>query len=98
MPHVPMSRFMSTAPRASLSSDAKPPVPYLGSGRDETNPVSRKKKSKLEFISRLDPIKYDVDPLRVMNLMAQTVSGSPNREYKADEHTRGLVSDNTSNT
>lgn len=92
MPHIPFTRLMSTAPRASLSSDAKPPVPYLGSGRDETNPTSRRKKSKLDLVSRLSPLKHDVDPLHVMNLM------SPKREYKLDEHTRGLVFDNTSST
>lgn len=97
MPHIPFTRLMSTAPRASLSSDAKPPVPYLGSGRDETNPTSRRKKSKLDLVSRLSPLKHDVDPLRVINLMSQKL-GSPKREYKLDEHTRGLVFDNTSST
>lgn len=98
MPHIPFSRLGATfeaAPRASRSSNVKPPVPYLGSGQDEVNPASRpgKTKSKLDFISRLDPIKHDVDPLRVLNLMAQG-----NREYKIDEHTRGLVFDDTSIT
>ena len=97
MPHIPFSRLMSTAPRASLSSDVKPSAPYLGSGRGETNPVSRQKKSKLEFISRVDPLKHEVDPLRVINFMSQN-PGAPKREYKTDEHTRGLVSDDTSDT
>ena len=91
MPHIP-TRFMSTAPRADLSSSPKPTVPYLGSGKGETNPVEQKAKAKSSLISRLDPLKHDVDPLRVVNLMSR-VSSLPKRKYSTDEHTRGLVRD-----
>jgi len=94
MPHIPNTpvKFMSTAPRADLSSAPKPTVPYLGSGKGETNPVEQKSKLKSSFVSRLDPLKYDVDPLRVQNLMTR-VSSLPKRKYHTDEHTRGLVRD-----
>jgi hypothetical protein len=91
MPHIP-TKFMSTAPRADLSSASKPTVPYLGSGKGETNPAERKSKVKSVLMSRLDPFKYDVDPLRVLNLMSR-VSSLPKRKYSTDEHTRGLVRD-----
>lgn len=97
MPHIPPpTRFMSTAPRAPESSASKPPLPYLGSKKGEANPVE--KRGRLKLISRLDPLNYDVDPLRVINLMTQRVSNRSHREYKADEHTRGLVRNDTSNT
>ena len=92
MPHL-RTQFMSTAPRAALPSEAKPPVPYLGSGKGEANPTTRKDNKRASLISRLDPIKYEVDPLRVANLMSQTAGSVPNRKYSTDEHTRGLVRD-----
>ena len=91
MPHIP-TRFMSTAPRAEVSPTSKPPVPYLGSGKGETNPVTQKSKVKSTLLSSLDPFKYEVDPLRVLETMQQ-VSGLPKRKYSVDEHTRGLVRD-----
>jgi len=97
MPHIPPpTRFMSTAPRAPESSASKPPLPYLGSKKGEANPVE--KRGRLKLISRLDPLNYDVDPLRVINLMTQRVSNRLHREYKADEHTRGLVRNDTPNS
>jgi len=98
MPHLP-TQFMSTAPRAASPRTSKPPVPYLGSGKGESNPIAERGSKKSSLISRLDPLKYEVDPLRVANLMSQTVgNASNNRKYVTDEHTRGLVFDNTSNT
>lgn len=97
MPHLP-TQFMSTAPRAASPRTSKPPVPYLGSGKGESNPITKKGITKSSLISRLDPLKYEVDPLRVANLMSQTAGSVLNRKYRTDEHTRGLVRDNTSNT
>lgn len=91
MAHIP-TRFMSTAPRAEVSLTPKPTIPYLGSGKGETNPVEQKAKLKSALISRLDPLKHDVDPLRVLNIMTQ-VNSLPTRKYSTDEHTRGLVRD-----
>jgi hypothetical protein len=91
MPHIP-TRFMSTAPRAEVSPTSKPSVPYLGSRKGETNPATQKSKLKSTLLSRLDPFKYEVDPLRVLETM-QRVSGLPKRKYRVDEHTRGLVRD-----
>ena len=91
MPHIP-TQFMSTAPRADLSVSKKPPVPYLGSGKGESNPTTRKSKVKAELMSRISPFKYDVDPIRIMNIMSD-VSGTPKRKYTTDAHTRRLVRD-----
>jgi hypothetical protein len=94
MPHIsPPTRYMSTAPRAPVSSASKPPLPYLGSKKGESNPIEKRGQLKSSLISRLDPLKYEVDALRVLNLMTQRVSNRSHREYKADEHTRGLVRD-----
>ena len=95
MPHIP-TQFMSTAPRADISTSKKPPVPYLGSGKGESNPVTRNSKVKAELVSRISPLKHEVDPVRIINMMSDT-GGTSKRKYTTDAHTRRLVrDDNTS--
>ena len=75
----------STVPRAPRKSPtkAKPPVPYMGSGEGEVNPVSRMRTGN-NMVGKLSMKDWDVDPLRVMKHLSD-------KEYKADEHS-GLVS------
>ena len=91
MPHIPRSMAPSnlvdpsTVPRATKKPPGKqkPPVPYMGSGKGETNPVSRMTQ-KNSMVEKLNMKKWDVDPLTVM----KHLSG---KEVKVDEHS-GLVS------
>ena len=92
MPHIP-THFMSTAPRAGLSVGKKPPVPYLGSGKGKSNPTTRKSEVKEKLMSRISPLKYEVDPVQIINIMSDT-GGAPQRKYTTDAYTRRLVRDN----
>jgi len=90
MPHIPR-RLAPTgqlgaidAPRAApRSTQSKPPVPYMGSGSGEVNPVSRKMRGN-KMVGKLSMKDWDVDPLRVLKHLG--------KEMTADEHS-GVVSD-----
>lgn len=86
MPYIPRTNATTAinaagAPREPLRSTAdKPPIPYLGSGKSEKNPldniIGRKK-----MLSRLDMSKWDVDPLQVL----KSITG---KEFVVDDYNR----------
>jgi hypothetical protein len=91
MPHIPRSLAPSglvnpdTVPRAPLRSTAdKPPLPYMGSGKSEANPLD-KVFGKKKMIGRINMEDWDVDPLKIY----KNLTG---KELAVDEHSR-LVSD-----
>lgn len=74
-----------SVPRAPVRSTAdKPPVPYMGSGQSESNPLD-KVLGRKKLIGRISMEKWDVDPLRVLKHLI-------GKELAVDEHSR-LVSD-----
>ena len=90
MPHVP--RYTPTSlPRQPLGGH-KPPVPYMGSKVGEPDPAVKKPGKGLRMLSRLDPLSWKYDTDRVIKILY------PQLKLSIDDHTRGLVSDDTSNT
>ena len=92
MPPVPRSLAPSgmidpaTVPRAPLRHTAdKPPVPYLGSGKSEANPLEKITDGKKKMVERVNMRDWDVDPVRVYKHLTD-------KELVVDEHSR-LVSD-----
>jgi len=90
MPHIPR-RLAPTgqlgafeAPRAApRKAQSKPPVPYMGSGRGEVDPVKKLRGNKL--VGKLSMKDWDIDPMRIINHLL-------GKEMVADEHS-GMVSD-----
>ena len=70
----------------------KPPMPYLGSSPGETDPAIKKPGKGLRLIGRLNPMHWKYDPDRLIKYMY------PKLKLRTDEHTRGLVFDDTSIT
>jgi hypothetical protein len=92
MPHIPQNKLNNTSlPRQPLGT-SKPPLPYLGSSAGEADPAVKKSGKGLRLIGRIDPVNWSYDPSRLVKFMY------PKLKLSTDEHTRGLVSDNTSNT
>ena len=76
----------ATVPRAPLrTTNDKPPVPYLGSGKSEANPLEKVTDGKKKMVERVNMRDWDVDPVRVYKHLTD-------KELAVDEHSR-LVSD-----
>jgi hypothetical protein len=88
MPHIPQNKLNNTSIPRQPMGKPKPPVPYSG----ETSPVTKKSGKGLRLVSKVSPLNWSYDPSRVVKFMY------PKLELRTDEHTRGLVSDDTSNT
>lgn len=91
MAYIPRSMAPSgrvdpaTVPRAPLRTVSdKPPVPYLGSGKSEANPLEKIRGGKNKMVERLNMQEWDVDPVKVYKHMTE-------KELDVDEHSR-LVS------
>jgi len=91
MPHIPRSIAPTgqlgaiNAPRAEpRKSLSKPPVPYMGSGRGEVDPISSKLRGN-KMVGKLSMKEWDVDPMRVLKQLT-------GKEMVSDEHS-GMVSD-----
>jgi hypothetical protein len=85
MPYIPRNSPLDTqvtpgmVPRAPVNPiAAKPPLPYLGSGKNEA-PAGAKKNNKL--VSRLNMKDWDVDPLKVLKMLT-------GEEMQVDEYSR----------
>jgi hypothetical protein len=92
MPHIPQNKLNSTSlPRQPLGT-IKPPMPYLGSSPGEADPAIKKPGKGVRLVSRLNPMHWSYDPDRLVKYMY------PKLKLRTDEHTRGLVSDDTPNT
>ena len=90
MPHIP--RFTPTSlPRQPLGGN-KPPIPYLGSKAGEPDPAVKRPGKGLRMLGRVDPLTWNYPTERLVKIMY------PKLKLSTDEHTRGLVSDDTSDT
>jgi hypothetical protein len=92
MPHIPSQFSPTSLPKQPLGGN-KPPVPYLGSKKGESNPITSKRSSSgPRMVSKLNPINWKYDTDRVLRIMY------PEMEWNQDEHTRGLVHNHNPNT
>jgi len=90
MPYIPRTLAPSSlinpdsVPRApARSSGGKPPLPYMGSGQSEANPLD-KSSGHNKLTGRISMEKWDVDPLKVLKQLT-------GKELIVDEYSR-LVS------
>lgn len=68
MPYIPRDH-LAALPRQPLATTAeKPPVPYMGSGANEANPLDRIL-GKKRMIERLSLEDWDVDPARIFTCL-----------------------------
>ena len=92
MPHIPQNKLNNTSlPRQPLGK-AKPPLPYLGSSPGESDPAKKKSGKGFRLVGKISPVNWNYDPSRLAKFMY------PKLKLRTDEHTRGLVSDDTSDT
>lgn len=74
-----------SVPRAPVRTTAeKPPVPYMGSGQAEANPLE-KLGGRKKLLGRISMEDWDVDPLKVLKHLT-------GKELAVDEYSR-LVSE-----
>jgi hypothetical protein len=91
VPYIPQNKLHSTSlPQQPIGAD-KAPLPAIGRGPLDVPPRENKSRQGLRILNRISPIKWSYDPDRVIKLMY------PQLKLHTDEHTRGLVSDDTPN-
>lgn len=77
----------ATVPRAPVrTTNDKPPVPYLGSGKSEANPLEKVREGRKKLVERLNMQDWDVDPVKVYKHLTD-------KELTVDEHSRLVSAD-----